>query len=320
MKKYLTEAILITSTNNLANITHWLFWYVKIIKFDHIIIIDNDSVPGIKKICEQYTNVTYYYMPGKISQSELYNKYVNESNAYWVMPVDDDEYLYISDKFNNSINEVIIYLYDYHKEFLKYSFTWAMMFSGELHENRDITKPVIEDFCYTYEGTDFFEHVVDIKTILFSDVKHMYYNNPYKTIPCKLEDIDIQCERLSFYPPEWNILYPQCEFNVMGTVHNPISKLYDTFLHSYNVTNGTVDIGCFTRRHVNINDDVYLCHYKYRSKTEWLYKVNKRNEFADSEAYYVSDSSQNDSIIKAYKYSKDFVLNTNPLKLWEKYI
>lgn len=316
MKCYLSEIILITCTNNINIFEQWLFWHKNIIGFEHIIVVDNNSIVDLKSVCDKYQNVEYVYKPGSISQSDTYNYYVNNSKAYWCLPIDDDEFVYISDKYNNNINNLIIKMHDEHKEFFKLSFMWAMMFSKDIIQSRNLSDPVFKDFTYMYTKTEFIEHIINIKTLVNTLVKHYYVKDTDPLIRIKYEDLDLPPEKLIYWKNAgWNMLIP---YDHMGTVHNPISKLFDTYIHAYNVTNGFTDIGYLGHKNLEITDDAYICHYKFRSFDEWKYKIYQRSKYndlySDYDAHYMEET-----FYKAYSYKDKFIENLNPLKLWEKY-
>ena len=61
-KKYLSEIILITNHNNKYTLFDWLFWHLNIIKFDHVVLIDNNSTFDVKNICNMFGDkVTYIF-------------------------------------------------------------------------------------------------------------------------------------------------------------------------------------------------------------------------------------------------------------------
>ena len=67
----------------------------------------------------------------------LYNKYINnESKAWWVLPIDDDEFLYISNKYENNITKLILTLDEKYK-MNKVSFQWRNMFPFEYTKTRN---------------------------------------------------------------------------------------------------------------------------------------------------------------------------------------
>ena len=318
MKKYLTEALLITNTNDAYNIIDWIYWHINIIGFDHIIIIDNDSTADLKRICSFFGDkVKYIKLSGKLNQNDVYNKYVNCSKAYWVLPIDDDEFLYISDKYQHNIKKLILSNENY--KFLKLSFTWMMMFSKNIISSRDLKNSnSFELFNYYYDNTHgFFEDITNIKTLVNTCAKHYYASdnsNFKKTHFITADDLNIDN-----YEARINYQISNC-YDHMGTVHNPITILYKTFQHAYNLSNNLIDIGYKAHRLVNHTDDVYLLHFKYKTKAEWDYKVNRRNKFGDIIETYYDSVYMNNTINKAYSYSNNFVLNDLPRQLYVSHI
>lgn len=109
MKKYLTEVVLLTKTYNLTDFQDWLHWHLDIIGFDHCKVFDNESAFDIKSVCDKYgEKVSYEKIVGWPDQYKLYDRYINNvTESEWVLPIDDDEYLYVSDKYHNKINEFV---------------------------------------------------------------------------------------------------------------------------------------------------------------------------------------------------------------------
>lgn len=109
MKNYLTEVVLLTKSYNLQDFKDWMHWHLDVIGFDRCKIFDNESLVDIKSVCDKYGDrVSYELVKGWPDQYNLYDRYINnESQAWWVLPIDDDEYLYVSDKYKNNVNEFI---------------------------------------------------------------------------------------------------------------------------------------------------------------------------------------------------------------------
>lgn len=323
-KKFISEIILVVSTNDLYNFKYWLYWHINIIKFDHAIIIDNDSSVDLRSECLKYDNVEYIKKPGSISQSELYTYYVNSSKAYWCICLDDDEFLYISDKYNNSINHFIKLFTHEYPEFLKIAIPWAMMRSTALLEDRDFKTPVFDVFDQTIDDSiirlkdypDKVECIACTKTLVNTLVKHYYSKDTEKTIQIDLETIDLTPSRLyEFYQnaPCTHVFY----YDKLGTVHNPISKLFDTYIHSINAMDKQINVGYCSSSKIDINTDIFIAHYKYKTFNEWNYKVNFRNKFNDLystyDLFYV-----NNRIKDIYNRTK-FISNNSLKLLWERY-
>ena len=93
-KKYYSEIICITNCTDESHLHEWLYWHINIIKIEHLVLIDNTPDGKLEIIAKKF-NVSYKNITGILSQCDIYNDYVNNSEAEWVLPIDDDEYLYM---------------------------------------------------------------------------------------------------------------------------------------------------------------------------------------------------------------------------------
>lgn len=295
-KKYLSECLLITAQDNLNSLIDWLNWHLNIIGFDHITLIDNSKTKIPKKAAELFNNIEYISIDGTISQSEIYTKFIDKSNAYWVLPIDDDEILYIPDEYNNNINNFIINKVNKLSEpFYKIGFSWLMMFSKNLLSNSN--NSFLEDFNYycildVFYKEDFFCQKTMVNTI----AKHYYYNN---CISKKISYHDINADFMYEYSKNYHII----NSDFLGSVHNPISKINDKYIHSYNVSNDIKTIGYKTYKSPNLNNPLLL-HYKYQTIDSWNKKIN-RNRFNDIVAGYYDNFYRMNTIYIIYDYVKD---------------
>lgn len=156
-KKFLTEVILLTKTYNLQDFKDWLNWHLNNIKFDHCHIFDNESFVDIKSVCDSYSDkVSYEKIIGWPNQYSLYGKYINnKSKAWWVLPIDDDEFLWMKN-FNN-VNDMILYYQSKWPDMCKLSIRWKNMFPTDPQADRG-NKSLME-FCTKSNETwaSFFE-------------------------------------------------------------------------------------------------------------------------------------------------------------------
>jgi len=145
MKKYLTEVLLITKTTNLQDFKDWLHYHLDVINFQHAHIMDNESQVDIKMICDSYGDrVSYEKIIGLPCQYDNYNRYINnESKAWWVLPIDDDEYLWM--KNYNNVNDMIMDYSEKWPDMNKLSIRWKNMFPDDPHAKRE-NKSLME-FC-----------------------------------------------------------------------------------------------------------------------------------------------------------------------------
>lgn len=145
MKSKFTEVIVLTKSYNLQDFKDWLHWHLDIIGFDHCHVFDNESSVDIKSICDSYGDrVSYELIKGLPLQYDNYNRYINnESQAWWVLPIDDDEYLWMKN-FTN-VNDMIMFYQDKWPDMNKLSIRWKNMFPDDPHAKRE-NKSLME-FC-----------------------------------------------------------------------------------------------------------------------------------------------------------------------------
>ena len=309
--KYFSEILVISNETNIKRIYEWLVWHLNIIKFDHIIFIDNNDTSYLKDICNKFNSIEYIHKPGILSQSEIYTEYVNKSNSIWVLPIDDDEYLYISDKFNNNINNYLSYLQSTQPMY-KYSINWHMMFNNNIIEN-DVDS-FINNFKYTsfeLNGSSFNDSLLLLKTIVNTKIKHLYINDINQQIKLNYDNIN------GSYCSDKN------ETSViLGSVHNPISKYNNSFAHSYNPETNQFIIGLVAspKLKFDINTDCFIAHYKYTTLARWKTKIN-RFKFVDVfNKEFLLNNYKYDTYKNAYNYLKDkLLIQDNLYTLYNKY-
>jgi hypothetical protein len=130
---------------NERDMNEWLNWHLNRCHFDNIHIIDNDSAFNLKSICEQYSGkVSYEAIHGFPRQYAIYYDYVNNrSTAEWIMPIDDDEYLELSNEFS-SVEEAISYYQNIMPDMEMLSVRWKHLFPVKFKSER--TGAVL-DYC-----------------------------------------------------------------------------------------------------------------------------------------------------------------------------
>lgn len=108
--------------------------------FTHIHVFDNGTGFDLEASCKKYgDSVSYEKVDGHVCQYTLYEKYIKECDADYVMPIDDDEYLWIAPKFK-SIDEAL-------EHFGKpdcFGIRWKYMFPKLFNEARNV--PVLQ-YC-----------------------------------------------------------------------------------------------------------------------------------------------------------------------------
>lgn len=142
--KYKTEAMLLTKYLNPDDLREWLDHHLYKCKFDRIHVFDNESEFDIKSVCTEYGDrVTYELIEGQAYQYRLYDSYVEcRSNAEWIIPLDDDEYLDIGEF--DSVYDGIMYYRDKFPHMDLLSIRWKHLFPKKFKEKR--TGKVLE-YC-----------------------------------------------------------------------------------------------------------------------------------------------------------------------------
>lgn len=150
-KKYFSEIVLLTRSYYPEELQCWLQWYLDILHIDHIVIFDNESTIDVKSIIELYSDkIEYHYIHGWPNQHRIYTEYSKESQSQWMVALDDDEYLYLSDKYNYSIQKFLEYFSTkYHKN--KIYPLWLNMLSKDPIEKREDLY-INTHTCYSYRA------------------------------------------------------------------------------------------------------------------------------------------------------------------------
>lgn len=107
--------------------------------FSHIHVFDNGTGFDLESACNKYgDSVSYEKVDGHVCQYVLYDKYIKECSAEYVMPIDDDEYLSLGPF--KSIGELM-------EHFGRpdcFGFRWKYMFPKRFDMVRDV--PVLK-YC-----------------------------------------------------------------------------------------------------------------------------------------------------------------------------
>ena len=140
-----TEAFCLTKFMNFDDMKEWIEWHLDSIGFDHIHIMNNDSKFDLESLCHMFKDkVSYEAIHGYPRQYAIYDDYVNnKSNAQWVMPIDDDEYLELSADFSN-IFDAISYYKEQIPDLEMLAVRWKHLFPIKFKTER--TGPVL-DYC-----------------------------------------------------------------------------------------------------------------------------------------------------------------------------
>lgn len=231
--KYETEAMLLTRYLTAPDLRNWLSWHITRCGFDRVHVFDNESEYDVKSICEEFGNrVTYELIEGHPRQYKLYDCYVNwRSNAKWIMPIDDDEYLDIGD-FERVIDAIGYYERKFdHLGML--AVRWKHLFPKDFIRERDC--PVME-YC-TEE------------------------NPKLATKFMRLGDRTVKCIVKRY----GEIHYEETWENGAGG-HVPLHSCY----YGAMLPDGRTVTGCGVDKDTAIDDErIRLLHFRYSGEADW---------------------------------------------------
>ena len=280
-KKFLTEVVLLTKSYNLQDFKDWMHWHLDIIGFQRCHIFDNESSVDIKSVCDSYGDrVTYEMVNGWPNQYSLYNRYINnESPAWWVLPIDDDEFLYIGNKYNNNVNIALVALQKLYPDMVKLSMSWKNMFPMEFTKTR--TKSLVEN------ATGWSDKASES---LYSQWRQD--NRWIKTCVNTMHQ---------WY---WGIPH--------NGGHNPSEAVSNNKISSY-LCDGTIIENCSDSiMPPRSNLDLFVAHYQFKSDEEWRMKCARRKSAAN-----VAFNKQKPEIYTLlYNYQSMFQEDNRMVKLW----
>lgn len=248
-KKYFSEILLLTKSLYADELQCWLEWHLNILGVDHIVLFDNESIIDVSQVIKSFPQdkIEYHYIQGWPDQYALYNNYLKKTEAQWVIPLDDDEYLYLSDTYKN-INQFIISLQDrYHRNM--FYILWVNMLSGDkIYNHSDL-----------YINTHTYYSFEACRKIAGSWSRDDGWGK------C-LFNLD---QEYSFRTEKHTGHIPLCTNGdntvvlVNGTATNIINP---RSIHSDHL---------FYRKNERVfNKDCFIAHYHYRTKEDWVRKCN----------------------------------------------
>ena len=310
-----TGCLLITNNINTYDIFVWCYYHLNIINFNKIILVDNTELGIHKTLVSIFKEkIEYHHNPGILYQNEIYNKFVNDTNIQWILPIDDDEYLYISDKYDNDINKYLEYqLNNNYCE--KYAFKWHIAFSKELIYKRAVNDSVLELFNYVflnntekrYDDKHIRYAFPFIKTIVNTDLPHLYLDDNGNKKRFEIADFmnnDYPSNKLSFSK---NVF-----FDILGSVHNPITYKDNKFIFAYNEETDQYYNGMYSLFSFNQEADAFLYHFKYRTELEYLYKCNNF-KFPNILTKHVEEKYNNEHFNAVVSLVKDDIYYDNKI-------
>ena len=244
-KKFFTEVVLLTKSYNLQDFKDWMHWHLDIIGFQRCHIFDNESSVDIKSVCDSYGDrVTYELIKGWPNQYALYNRYINnESPAWWVLPIDDDEFLYVSDKYNNNVNVFLLANSKAHPDWCKICVGWRNMFPTDFINERSNPHKILNATSWCNQASEIWQAG----------------NRPVKTF------VNMQCRFM------WADKYG------LHRTHDPFVLPYDV---PGRTADGTIVCNSWQINPTPTNSDVILYHYQFVCNHEWIYKCTQRKSAA----------------------------------------
>lgn len=240
-----SELILITRHYHEDELRCWLNWHLNIIHIDKILVLDNESHIDVKTICDSFPNdrVKYCFIKGDgVDQYEVYNSYLSEldTDSNWVMALDDDEFLYIGEKYHHNVNEMLKDFYE------KY------------HCNK----------CYAQWINLYSKHKMEEKTDLYINT-HTYYS--FEAAQKLIATFKNGCNRYGkcFFRNEDGLkyIYRRCTGRWVG--HSPKCLNGDDTLR---LVSGEILESDWVNFNNEINTNCFIAHYQFKNKRDWRIK------------------------------------------------
>ena len=212
-----------------------------IIGFQRCHVFDNESSVDIKTECQKYgERVTYELVKGWPNQYALYNRYINnESPAWWVLPIDDDEFLYVSKRYGHRVNNCILDTTLKHPDWCKVCVGWRNLFPEKFTEERVNPHLVLNATAWSNEASEIWQ----------------CGNRPVKTFV-----------HLAYH-------YDWADRNNQHRTHNPFVIGCDK--PGYTLNNEAI-VGSWQVKPTIGNEDLILYHYQFKCNTEWKMKCENR--------------------------------------------
>ena len=204
-------------------------------------MFDNESSVDIKSVCDGYGGrVTYELVKGWPNQYALYNRYINnESPAWWVLPIDDDEFLYVSDKYRHNVNLFMLDNAKKHPDWFKVCVGWRNMFPEKYTEERTNPHMILNATGWSNEASEIWQAG----------------NRPVKTFVNTV------------YQYDW------ADRDKQHRTHNPFVVGKD--MPGFTLNNEPIN-GSWQAKSTTGNEDVILYHYQFKCDNEWKMKCAKR--------------------------------------------
>ena len=291
-KKYYSEIMLLTKSIHADELTCWLEWHLNVIHVDHIVLWDNESAIDVKSIVSKFPKdkIDYRFIKGWPNQYNLYTEYVSMSQSQWLLPLDDDEFLYLGDRYNHDMNTFISSITQrYNKN--KFYILWTNLLS----ENKIQSKSDLylnTHLCYSFDacrkisGTWYQDNGWG-KCLINTD-----YTYSYKTDRCRAGHIPGCIDG-----DDTTILVNGIRTNIV----NPLS------IQSEHIF--------YRKDEIDINKDCFIAHYQYKTKDDWFIKCNR----VSAASTYRILKNKVSVYDKIYEYQKEFKPCTFLKDMWDNY-
>lgn len=248
-KKYFSEIVILTKSLYADELICWLEWHINIMGVDHIVIYDNESPIDILSIVSKFPQgkIEYHFIQGWPDQYTLYNSHLKETESQWVLPLDDDEFLYLSNKYEN-INTFISTLSQHYNRDMFY-ILWVSLLSGyKIQEHTDlfINTHTFYSFnaCRKISGS--WSRDSDWGKCLINTSHNYEYKSGSKTTGHIPQCVD--------NPKITPVLVNGNGTNIINPLSIQTGHLY------YRKDERVLDTDCF------------IAHYHYRTKNDWIRK------------------------------------------------
>ena len=168
--KYKTEAMLLTKYMQPQDLEFWLDWHLNKIGFEHIHVFGNELQYDAGAVCSKFgSRVSFENVQGIPRQYKLYDRYLAiQSEAEWVMPIDDDEFLTFDETMFGNIYEAIQYYDEKLPNMEILAVRWLHLFPETFHSERDGQNLIEYCNCRSPEIAAMFEPAGDncVKSIV----------------------------------------------------------------------------------------------------------------------------------------------------------
>lgn len=290
-----STCVLITNTNNMYNLIDYIYWHLNICNFNKILIFSNNNssnINNIKNVIKLFNTNRIDFEVNNSPLYEIHNEVLKTVSSKYIMFIDDDEYLYISDKYTD-INDLLK-----NKEndnIFKFSVNWVHFFNNVLVNSINYeTESCLSSFKYYYNKIIFKDIRFNlIKTIYKTNIEHKIFSDNSKHIKIK--------NGINSKSTVWNEVKP-------GTLHNALTYLNKILIPSHNLSNNTLNYNYDNSLDDDIsvdNCDIYLAHYKYISYKDIKNKLSKSRDYVSIDPISYNINYNKDLILKLYNTFND---------------